>query len=158
PPRAPRPESPSSRFAFDVRFERAELAYPERFGPVEPRAQSRNRLRAQRVHAHARVELRMRLLDEPARAQDAQVAAERRRAQPHRCRQLARAARPFAQQVDDAAPMRFGDRRQRAIDRLGGYFQVGASIFSPLAVSASARETTRTVWANVHTWPSRSRA
>jgi hypothetical protein len=73
-------------------------------------------------------------------------------------RELTGASRPFAEQFDDPATVGFGDRRQRAVDRLGCYFQVGASIVNPVARSASPRETIFTVWAKVQTCPSGSRA
>ena len=95
---------------------------------------------------------------EPAGAEHAQMAAQGGRAEPDGGCELSRTSRPFSEQFDDPAAVRFGNRCQRAVDRLSCYFQVGASIVNPVARSASARETIFTVWAKVQTCPSGSRA
>ena len=85
------------------------------------------------------------------------MAAERGRAQSDAVGNLAGAKRAFAQQLDDMAPVRIGQRGERAIDR-DGRAQGNTSILKPVAFSASSTEKGRTAWAKVQTWPSGSRA
>src|SRR5262249_50862460 len=120
--------------------------------------EARHRLRPQRIDAHARVEGGMRLGDKAAGAQLAKVAAQGGRAEADRLRQLAGAARPLAQGFDDLAALRGGEGQEDRIERGGRRRHAQPSILSPLAFSASSRETVRTLSAKVQTWPSGSRA
>src|SRR6266478_4013736 len=114
-----------------------------------------DRLRAHRVEPHASVEFRMRLLDQSAAAEAAQMPAQRGWVEAHRARDFAGAPRPFAQELEHAAASRIGERRQHAIERSLAP-QTHPSILRPLAFSASSRETLRTVCAKLQTWPSGS--
>ena len=87
---------------------------------LQPGPQARHRLGAQGVDAHAGVEVRVRLFDQAGATQHRQVTAHSRRGQPDRLRELAGAMRALSQQVDCAAAVRVGQRRERPVEVGGG--------------------------------------
>src|SRR5215469_6940154 len=138
-------------------LEGRELPSPEPFRLLEPGLERGHRCWSQAVDPDPRVEGRVGLLDQADLAQAAEMPAHGRRAQPRRLGELARPARPFAQQVDDPPTMRIGECREDAVESRR-CLQAQPSIFKPLAFSASCRDTRRTVWPKLQTWPSGSRA
>ena len=97
-------------------LERGELIDPQPLGLGQTGYQIGHRFRPQAVDADTGIEVRMRLLDQPARLQRAQVPAERRGVQPQRLRQFPRPPRPLAQQLDHPPAMRIGKRRQGLVE------------------------------------------
>src|SRR6476620_6345595 len=95
-------------------LERVELDQPELLDPLEPLVELPERIRTQAIDSLARVVLARRL-DEPARTQHPEMLAHRRLARAEPVREIARAARLFAQQLDDASSRRIGERRERRI-------------------------------------------
>jgi hypothetical protein len=112
-----------------VSAEGAELVGPERLDLVQPGAQVGERLLAQPVDAGAGIGLVAGLLDEAAAAQDAEVAAHRRRAHRERGGELAGAVRARAQEIDHAAAGRIGQRREGGVDALHQAPAAGSGIW-----------------------------
>src|SRR5690348_3258839 len=140
-----------------MRLEGRELARPEPLRLLEPGLERSHGRRGQAVDAHPCIEVRMALLDQPRLAQAAQMAAHGRRAEARRLGKLAGTVRPQAEKIDDPPAMRVGEHRENAIESRFCR-QIRPSILSPLAFSISSRETWRTVWPKLQTWPSGSRA
>src|SRR5262249_14026918 len=140
-----------------MRLEGRELARPEPLRLLEPGLERSHGRRGQAVNAHPCVEVRMALLDQPGLAQAAQVSAHGGPVGARGRGELARGVRPQAEKIDDPPAMRVGEDGENAVEsRLRRQGQ--PSILSPLAVSISSRETWRTVWPKLQTWPSGSRA
>ena len=95
---------------------KAASSSPRSLDVVEPAAQRRERARlAGGRRARARRALAV-FFDEARRAQHAQVTAHHGRLTPSAVGELARAARLLAEQLDDAAARRVGQRGERAIE------------------------------------------
>src|SRR5882724_7485816 len=156
-PRAATQSHVMSRLALKVRLERRQLSGPKLLGLIQPGLQLCHRFGPEAINPHPRVERWMRFLDQTARAQGAEMPAHRRRAEARCIREFTSPTRPLAQQLDDLTACRVGKRGERAIDDKR-VRQTQPSIFSPLAFSASSRETCCTFWPKLQTWPSGSRA
>src|SRR5262249_33476638 len=100
---------------FDVILERFELHGPERLDLLEPIAQRGEPLGPEPIDAHTRVVV-LRRLDDPALAQHAEVAAHGRPARAERIRDVARAPRLAAEQIDHAPARRIGERDECLVE------------------------------------------
>src|SRR5262249_50092137 len=125
---------------FQIRLERAQLLGPELLRPLQPGLQIGHGPGPQGIDAYASIEFRMSFLDQAACLQCPQVSAESRRVEPAGVCQLPRPPGTFPQQLDDPASVGIGQSGQDLVetDRCP---QCQPSIFSPLARSASSRDT-----------------
>ena len=123
-----------------MRSEPAELFAPKSFSILQPTLQVLHRLGTQRVNAHAGIKARVRFLDKTTRTQRTKMAAEGGRTQPQGVCQFTGAAWPLAQQFHDTPAMGIGECCQDAVD-FRCCSQTHPSILSPLAFSASSRDT-----------------
>ena len=123
-----------------MRLEGDELRCPELLSLLEPRFEVGNGLRSQGLDAHARIESRMRLLDQPVRLQGPKMSAQRRWIESNGLGDFACPPRPVPQQLDDPAAVGVGQRHEGAVE-FGSSPQTQPSILSPLARSASSRVT-----------------
>ena len=130
-----------------------ELLGPSGFGRVEPRAKTGYRRGVERVDADTSIEVRMCLRHEATLSQDAEMLAHDRRCDAERFGKFAGAMWSLPQQFHRAPSYRIGQRAQRVIDGsgVGAHAQFFATIGWPIAVSASARVTSRTCIENTHT-------
>src|SRR3546814_9636522 len=85
----PRRSSAGLDAAFDMALEARELVRPARLGLGEPGLELVGRAVLQAIDAHPRVEIGVRVLDQPAGLERAQMTAHRRRREAERTRALA---------------------------------------------------------------------
>ncbi len=133
-------------------FESQQLRCPQRFRIREPALQIACPALLQRINAHPCVQSVMAFLDKAAAAQDAKMAAHRRRGEIERLCQLARPARPLAQQFNGAAPDRVGERGERQVNCPSQSSRCQSSRFRvvmPLALSQASGDIFSTVTPNV---------
>src|SRR5579863_4823001 len=132
---------------LQMRFERGELAGPERIRFGQPGLELHHRLWPQPIDADARIELVAVFLHQATLAQSLEMPAHRRKGDARRLRELPRPMGPFAQEVDDSPAMRICQRRQRLVE--GWRAQRSRSNLNPVAFSISWLVTSRTGCANV---------
>ena len=130
-----------------------ELLGPSGFGRVEPRAKTGYRRGVERVDADTSIEVRMCLRNEATLPQYAEVLAHDRRRDAERLGKFAGAMWSLSKQLHRAPSNRIGQRAERVVDggRADAHAQFFATIGWPIAVSASARVTSRTCIENTHT-------